>query len=72
MKTEYLTFTDEMIPDAGKLLARVTHAIARNSVVAGTRFEDPQVAAKAIEDACGKRNSKMDMPRSAMANWLPI
>jgi GNAT superfamily N-acetyltransferase len=49
MKTEYLPFTEEMIPEAGKLLAQ-RHACNRTKLpLLPTRFEDAQVAAKAVE-----------------------
>lgn len=49
MKTEYLPFTEEMIPEAAKLLAQ-RHARNRlKLLLLPTRFEDPQIATKAIE-----------------------
>jgi GNAT superfamily N-acetyltransferase len=49
MKTEFLPFTNEMIPDAGKLLA-ARHACNRKRLpLLPARFEDPGVAAKAVE-----------------------
>jgi len=49
MKTEYIPFTKEMIPDAGKLLAE-RHTHHRKSLpLLPARFEDPQVATKAVE-----------------------
>ena len=49
MKTEYLPFTEEMIPAAGVLLAK-RHACNRKSLpLLPARFEDPQMAVKAIE-----------------------
>jgi ribosomal protein S18 acetylase RimI-like enzyme len=49
MKIEYLPFTEEMIPDAGKLLAQ-RHACNRTKLpLLPTRFEDPEVATKAVE-----------------------
>ena len=49
MKIEYLPFTNEMIPLAGRLLAE-QHACNRQSLpLLPARFEDPQVAVKAVE-----------------------
>jgi len=49
MKTEYVPFTESMIPEAGKLLA-ARHARNRKVLpLLPARFEDPQVAIKAIE-----------------------
>jgi hypothetical protein len=49
MKTELVPFTDEMVPAAGKLLAG-RHARNRESLaLLPARFEDPQVAAKAVK-----------------------
>jgi ribosomal protein S18 acetylase RimI-like enzyme len=48
MKTEYLPFTESMITDAGKLLAK-RHAHNRKSLpLLPARFEDLQVATKAV------------------------
>lgn len=50
MKTEYLPFSNEMIPEAGKLLAK-RHTCNRQILsLLPERFEDPQVAAKAVEE----------------------
>lgn len=49
MKTEYLSFTEDMIPDAGKLLAD-RHARNRKVIpLLPVRFEDQQIATKAVE-----------------------
>ena len=49
MKTEYRPFTDEMLPEAGQLLAE-RHARNRQTLqLLPARFEDPQIAAKAVE-----------------------
>jgi len=49
MKTEYLPFTEEMIPEAGKLLAQ-RHACNRTKLpLLPARFEDPLIATKAVE-----------------------
>ena len=49
MKTEILPFTNEMIPDAGNLLAR-RHACAREKLpLLPARFEEAQAAIKAVE-----------------------
>lgn len=56
MKTEYVRFTENMIPEAGSLLA-ARHK--RNRAVQPwlpARFEDPQVATKAVEVLWGKKN----------------
>jgi predicted GNAT family acetyltransferase len=50
MKTEYLPFSGEMIREAGELLAR-RHTRNRQLLpLLPERFEDPQLAAKAIEE----------------------
>ena len=50
MKTEYLPFSGEMIPEAGKLLAH-RHVCNRQVLpLLPGRFEDPQAASKAIEN----------------------
>src|SRR6266508_6191983 len=49
MKTEYLPFTEEIIPDAGTLLATRHACDRKNLPLLPARFEDPQIAAKAIE-----------------------
>ena len=49
MKTEYLPFSGEMIPEAGKLLAR-RHACNRERLpLLPERFEQTDVATKAVE-----------------------
>ena len=49
MKTEFMPFTHDMISDAGRLLAD-RHARNRTQIpLLPTRFEDPQVAAMAVE-----------------------
>lgn len=49
MKTEILPFTNEMIPDAGQLLAS-RHRCNREALpLLPARFEDPTVATKAVE-----------------------
>jgi len=49
MKTEYVTFTENMISDAGRLLAQ-RHARNRKSLaLLPARFEDPQVAVRAVQ-----------------------
>jgi len=49
MKTEYLPFRSEMIPEAGKLLAK-RHICNRQVLpLLPARFEDPQAASKAVE-----------------------
>ncbi|MBK9926978.1 MAG: GNAT family N-acetyltransferase [Anaerolineales bacterium] len=55
MKTEYLPFTEQIIPEAGKLLAD-RHARNRKSLpLLPARFEDPQVAAKAVDTLWQKK-----------------
>jgi ribosomal protein S18 acetylase RimI-like enzyme len=49
MKTKILPFDSEMIPDAGKLLAQRHRRDRLSLPLLPSRFEDPQVAAKAIE-----------------------
>jgi GNAT superfamily N-acetyltransferase len=50
MKTEYLPFSSEMIPEAGKLLAK-RHICNRQVLpLLPARYEDPQAASKAVEN----------------------
>src|SRR5215211_6661663 len=50
MKTEYLPFSSEMISEAGELLAK-RHTCNRQILpLLPERFEDPQVAAKAVKE----------------------
>jgi len=50
MKTTYLPFSSEMIPQAGKLLAK-RHSCNRQVLpLLPARFEDPQAASKAVEN----------------------
>jgi hypothetical protein len=49
MKTELLPFTNEMIPDAGRLLAHRQKCDRELLSLLPARFEDTDVAAKAIE-----------------------
>ena len=49
MKTEYLPFTQEMIPEAGKLLAERHRRNRKDLSLLPMRFEDPQVATKAVD-----------------------
>jgi len=55
MKIEYLPFAEDMIPEAGQLLAK-RHAHNRKSLpLLPVRFEDPQVAAKAVKTLWQKK-----------------
>lgn len=55
MKTEYVSFTENLIPEAGRLLAE-RHARNRKSLsLLPARFEDPQVAVKAVETLWQKK-----------------
>lgn len=49
MKTEYLPFRSEMIPEAAELLARRHRSDREKLPLLPKRFEEPQVASKAIE-----------------------
>jgi len=49
MKIEFKPFTNEMIPDAGKLLAGRQARNRQTLPLLPIRFEDPQIAAKAVE-----------------------
>ena len=50
MKTEYLPFSSEMIPDAGRLLAR-RHVCNRQLLpLLPASYEDLQVTSKAVEN----------------------
>ena len=55
MKTEYLPFTKDMIPNAGKLLADRHTRNRRSLPLLPARFEEPQVAVKAIETLWQKK-----------------
>jgi len=55
MKTEYLPFTESMIPEAGRLLAKRHTHNRRNLPLLPVRFEDPQIAAKAVETLWQKK-----------------
>jgi len=55
MKTKYVSFTEGMIPEAGKLLAQ-RHTRHRTKLPGlPARFEDPQVATKAVETLWQKK-----------------
>ena len=57
MKTEILTFTNEMLPAAGKLLAR-RHACDREGLpILPKRFEQADAAVKAVEASWHKKQS---------------
>src|SRR6478736_7457597 len=49
MKTEYLSFTEEMIPDAAILLAKRHKRNREKLSLLPARFEDPEATAKAVE-----------------------
>jgi ribosomal protein S18 acetylase RimI-like enzyme len=49
MKYEFLPFTSEMIPEAGKLLAKRHIQNRAGLTLLPSRFEDPGIAAKAVE-----------------------
>jgi len=49
MKVEFLPFTKEMIPDAGRLLAQRHTCNSEMLYVLPARFGEPQVAAKTVE-----------------------
>ena len=51
MKTEYSAFTEDMIPPAGELLARRHAADRKRLPLLPQRFEEPEVAARAVR-AC--------------------
>lgn len=55
MKTEYLPFTEEMIPEAGKLLARRHGRNRRKLPWLPARFEDAQIATLAVETLWQKK-----------------
>jgi len=56
MKTEYLPFTEKMIPDAGKLLANRHKRNRKSLPLLPPRFEEPSVATKAVEALWGKKH----------------
>ena len=66
MKTEYKQFTEDMIHNAGRLLAaRHTANRVRQSLLPA-RFEDPTVATKAVDALLDLRTSvipAMEMPQ---------
>lgn len=49
MKTKYLPFTSEMIPEAGKLLAHRQAKNRQKLPLLPAQFEDPQIAVKAVD-----------------------
>ena len=49
MKTEFLSFTNDMIPEAGKLLAQRHARNRQKQTLLPARFEDPQFAVKAVD-----------------------
>ena len=49
MKTEYLSFTDEMIPEAAKLLAQRHKCNRARLPLLPARFEETEIATKAVE-----------------------
>jgi GNAT superfamily N-acetyltransferase len=55
MKTEYLQFTEKMIPDAGRLLATRHARNSKSLPLLPVRFEEPQMATKAIETLWQKK-----------------
>jgi hypothetical protein len=55
MKTEYLPFTENMIPEAGRLLAERHTRNRKVLPLLPARFEDPQLAAKAVETLWQKK-----------------
>jgi GNAT superfamily N-acetyltransferase len=55
VKIKYLPFTEQMIPDAGKLLADRHVRNRRSLPLLPSRFEAPQVATKAIETLWQKK-----------------
>lgn len=56
MKTEFLPFTDNMIPEAGKLLAARHNRNRKVLPLLPVRFEDPAVATKAVEALWQKKS----------------
>lgn len=71
MKTEYLSFTEDMIPDAGKLLAD-RHARNRKVIpLLPVRFEDQQIATKAVE-ALWQKKLKSGYSAFALERWSHI
>lgn len=57
MKTKLLPFTQEMIPEAGELLAKRHQRNREILPVLPARFEQPEVAKKAIETLLEKKNT---------------
>ena len=49
MKIEYVPFTEKMIPEAGRLLAERHTRNRKNLPLLPARFEDAQIASKAVE-----------------------
>jgi GNAT superfamily N-acetyltransferase len=56
MKTEYIPFTENMIPEAGSLLAARHKRNRVSQPWLPVRFEDPQAATKAVEVLWQKKN----------------
>lgn len=56
MKTEYKPFTEKMLPEAGKLLADRHQRNRKKFPLLPLRFEDPQVATKAVETLWQKKS----------------
>jgi len=56
MKTEYLPFTTDMIPQAGELLAARHRRNRKALPILPECFEQPEVAAKAVEALLEKKN----------------
>jgi len=55
MKTQYLSFTEKMIPEAGRLLADRHTRNRKRLPLLPPRFEDPDIAAKAVETLWEKK-----------------
>ena len=55
MRIEIKSFTEEMISEAGSLLAKRHKRNRVKLPLLPTRFEDPQIATKAVEILCQKK-----------------
>jgi ribosomal protein S18 acetylase RimI-like enzyme len=56
MKNEYLPFTSEMIPEAGKLLAQRHARNREKQPLLPPRFEEPQITVKAVDTLWQKKH----------------
>ena len=58
MKTKLLPFENEMLPEAGELLAKRHQRNRKTLPLLPARFERPDIAVKALEFLLDKKNTK--------------